>query len=145
MSQHGIAKILKMTELVEKLVELGLNDPLILGFTTPEGADGSCGQATDYFRMIVLDHYPDLKNIGEVHFSNLPRIDPLIPCFPYSVVEHTWYQTPIPWGGHCVFRVGEWLIDWTARQFNQEAPFPLVFRAPKSELYDWNETGSYSD
>lgn len=130
-----------MIELVEKLIESALNDPwfseFFADFATQEGANGSCGLATDCFRRIVLDYYPDLKNIGEVHFSDLPRENSLIPCFLYSAAPHPYYQNPIEWGGHCVFRVGGWLIDWTARQFDPSAPFPLVFPCPKSELYDW--------
>ena len=41
-----------------------------------------------------------------------------------------WYPD-IDSEGHCVNYVEGVVIDWTARQYNSEAPFPLIFRPLK--------------
>ena len=33
--------------------------------------------------------------------------------------------------GHCVNYVEGVVIDWTARQYNGKAPFPLIYTPPK--------------
>ena len=41
-----------------------------------------------------------------------------------------WYPNII-FEGHCVNYVEGVVIDWTARQYNGKAPFPLIYRPPK--------------
>lgn len=44
-----------------------------------------------------------------------------------------WYPN-IPSEGHCVNYVEGVVIDWTARQYNAKAPFPLIYRPPKKAM-----------
>jgi hypothetical protein len=41
-----------------------------------------------------------------------------------------WYPD-IAFEGHCVVYTGNVVIDWTARQYNPKAPFPLIYHPPK--------------
>jgi len=37
-----------------------------------------------------------------------------------------------PEGNHCTVNVGEYSVDFTARQFNRDAPFPLIVRRERT-------------
>lgn len=96
----------------------------------PEVADGACVSAHDMFTDLVMKMYPNAPSPVEAVFVS----DPTAP-WPdeeperaYADAEHDWYLNPIKWSGHTVSRVGDVFIDFTARQFHPDAPFPLVFK-----------------
>lgn len=62
-----------------------------------------------------------------------------IKCATWEIVlddEHDrhfcpeWYPN-IPFEGHTVVYVEGVVIDWTARQYNGKAPFPLIYTPPR--------------
>ena len=119
------------------LLALCAETPDLACFANPREADGNCGLAVDIFLDIVQDVLPEVET-EEVHFTATSRWYEersamkvaCISAFSYRHARHHWYLSGCRWPGHIVARVGDWLIDWTARQFNPVAPFPLVFRMP---------------
>lgn len=112
-------------------------------FGCPDEADGNCGYATDLFLEMVEMLHPEMYNPmaeGEIHFTSTRRLarqrkyvhpgwgNDDIPTFRYTDAPHHWYRNGCEWSGHVCAHVGEWVIDWTARQFRPDAPFPLAFK-----------------
>lgn len=108
-------------------------------YSNPIEADGACELAADIFIEYVSMHMPT-ASISEIIFRKKLRKRPIFPnkdswgvvgCFfqerEYKSVPHKWYSHGCRWPGHMVARVNEWYIDWTARQFHPDAPFPLIF------------------
>ncbi len=111
------------------------------GFGTPEGADGVCGYATDLFLEFLAEVLPEQapppEMEAEVHFTTGRRarreqsLDYGMPIFAYHDAPHPYYRGGLSKHlGHIVVNLGNICIDWTARQFRPDAPFPLVFRMP---------------
>lgn len=108
-------------------------------FATVDGADGCCGLATDLFIEMA-----EALNVGcpmeELHFTSRrlwaaefrhPELrEGGIPCFHYSKGPPLFHGGLSDHMGHIVVRVGELCVDWTARQFRPDAPFPFVFSVP---------------
>ncbi len=113
---------------LEALLELACTEEFLVGLDVPSEADGSCGTATDVFLDLVELLVPEAR-CDEAHF--VPKeawrrgINNL---YAYTQTPHPWYLDGCNWPGHCVPVVDGWYIDWTARQFDPAAPFPLVFR-----------------
>lgn len=59
----------------------------------------------------VLDMYFGYSNVEVFEFDSPP---------------HHWYINST-WPGHVVSKLDKYFIDWTARQFNPIAPYPLIF------------------
>lgn len=98
---------------------------------TAEGADGECFVASKEF-LKFLDRYGENARIimfTDEAEASVPHIEKYfsVKVYPYQRVPHRWYQNGCRWAGHFVVRVGDLCVDWTARQFNPEAPFPLIF------------------
>ena len=77
---------------------------------------------------------------ASVAFCNLTREDGLRCNVWYIVLDKDhdqyfseWYPD-IEFEGHCVVFVEGVVIDWTARQYNPAAPFPLIYRPPKKAM-----------
>ena len=118
-------------------------------FGTPDGADGNCGYATDLFieflTEVLPEQAPPPTTESEVHFttaqnhariaawSHLNMWDSGLPTFAYEEAPHSYYLGGLSkHPGHVVALIGATCIDWTARQFRQDAPFPLIFKVPPS-------------
>lgn len=122
-------------EFIAKYSELG----------TPEEADGRCGYGTDIFMDIIEDYRLEHHFLAfEVHFVSKDRIrnreftnDTLTPVFPYEQGPKLFHQG-CRWKGHIVACVDGICVDWTARQFDKEAPFPLIFPIPGARKEDIN-------
>lgn len=111
-------------------------------FGRPDDADGNCGYATDLFLEMVETLYPEMydpRAEAEIHFTSTKRLalekkyahpgwGQDILTFKYTDAPHDWYHGGCNWSGHVCAYIGEWVIDWTARQFKPDAPWPLVFR-----------------
>ena len=117
---------------LDTLINLAKKNPRLARFADPKRADGCCGLATEYFLEMVEKLFPKLK-IEEVHFTDRCKVFQKLPgltSMAYDRVRHPWYQKGCRWDGHAVPCVAGWCVDWTARQFDPDAPFPLVFRLP---------------
>ncbi len=124
--KHMQPRIRVTEEEILALTELAAQDPEIAAFASPEGADGSCGYATDLFLDIAEQLLPGAE-IDEAHFGPARKIT-ASDRYLYNEAPHPWYLSGCKWPGHVVAIVGGWLIDWTARQFDPNAPFPLIFQ-----------------
>ncbi len=111
------------------LLQLAIEDPELASFASPAAADGMCGLATDLFHDLTEIVLPEAR-LGEVHFTPKRQKD----AFAYQDAPHPWYRSGCRHPGHCVAVIGNWLVDWTARQFDPEAPFPLVFQLDAGEV-----------
>ena len=118
------------------LLDLCAETPDLSAFAAPGEADGNCGLAVDIFLDFARHLLPEARS-DEVYFVapsrwRKARLETRVaPVYSYRHAPHRWYASGCRWPGHVVAHVGEWLIDWTARQFNPSAPFPLVFRMPR--------------
>jgi hypothetical protein len=90
---------------------------------TPEKAHGACAIASYDFRDFLTGRGLDSEvwdiTIGEQHDSYI------CPMYPKVL-------GPDAYDGHCVVFVKGvsvlgTVVDWTARQYNPDAPYPLVF------------------
>ena len=111
-------------------------------YADPSQADGKCGLATDEFLELLDMLLPGLVKLheeGEVHFTSTRswarqcRLDnDGIPYFRYTEPDHHWYHGGLTeHNGHIVACIDGVCIDWTARQFRADAPWPLIFPIPK--------------
>ena|SRR5208282_323856 len=83
-----------------------------------ESAKGCCSDASYAFRKLAIEDG--------------------IQCATWEIVldkDHDqyfseWYPNII-FEGHCVNYVEGIVIDWTVRQYNNNAPFPLIYTPPK--------------
>ena len=121
------------TEL-QTLIDLALEDPEFARFSEAEEADGCCGLATDLFHSLIED-LGVKASLDEVHFMSSKKYlrqkrdwwDRSF-RFRYLHTPHRWYRSGCHWDGHVAALVDGWIVDFTARQFDPAAPFPLVFR-----------------
>lgn len=113
-------------------------------YQDPDKAEGHCGEATDSFLSLVESFFPR-ADTGEVHFasSRVCRAQQaatdacwdVIPMFPYKKGPSAYRaagnrDVGDDLGGHIVARVGTVCIDWTARQYDRYADYPLIFNLP---------------
>lgn len=99
---------------------------------TAEGADGECFEASREF-LKFLDRYGYQARIillTDEDEATVLRVESSFrtKAYSYQFVPHHWYDNGCRWAGHFVVQVGNVCIDWTARQFDPEAPFPLVYK-----------------
>lgn len=84
-----------------------------------ESAKGCCTDASYAFRRLAIEDGLKCSTwdivLDEMHDR-------------YFCPE--WYPN-IVFEGHCVNYVEGVVIDWTARQYNGKAPFPLIYTPPK--------------
>jgi hypothetical protein len=87
------------------------------GYENEELASGQCTDASDEFLHKLAEHGIE----GQIEYYD-PAILLDAHEYPYTMV-----------GCHCHFavRVGDFVIDWTARQFSKASPFPAVWRAER--------------
>jgi hypothetical protein len=87
------------------------------GYDTPDGAWNCCSFASDEF----LHHLAWYGIEGTIeHFE--PDIPEDVEDYPLVEFDG-WF--------HWAVRVGDFVIDWTARQFIPHAAFPLTWRCPR--------------
>ncbi len=78
---------------------------------------------------------------ASVAFRKL-AIDDGLKCTTWEIVldkDHDQYFCPewypdIVFEGHCVNYVEGVVIDWTVRQYNADAPWPLIYTPPKQAV-----------
>lgn len=94
-------------------------------YRIPSEVRGYCLDISDEF-LQFLGNCP-------VHLKAKPGIA------TYCAQQKQHYPLPVQWakkypptfGGcryHCVVKIGKLRIDWTARQFDPQAPVPLIWR-----------------
>jgi hypothetical protein len=90
------------------------------GWDTQDGATNACDHASNEFLH---------------HLERLGISDAEIEHFDGELVldrhDYPWILPPESW--HWAVRVGDTLIDWTARQFDETAPFPAIWIARRRE------------
>ena len=87
---------------------------------TVQGANNRCNVASDAFLHVLSDHGIE----GEIeHYERDVTLDRVE--YPYGDLGGCYY--------HWAVRVGDMIIDWTARQFDKDAPFPAVWEAERRE------------
>lgn len=107
--------------LIDKAIEAFLEFAEAEGYSTSEGASDNCNHASDEFLHELL---AEVGIEGEIeHYGQSVEIDHV--DYPYEMPYYVDF--------HWVVRVGDWLIDWTARQFEEEAPFPAVWKGERRE------------
>lgn len=84
-------------------------------YNTSSGARDCCDVASEEFQNFVLAYKAPAETIrykkeGSTTFSD----------YPYEKAPGCIF--------HDVVKVDCWFIDWTARQFDPEAPFPAVWK-----------------
>lgn len=89
------------------------------GWNIDEYAENMCNHASDEF----LHKLAELGIEGQIEHWD-PSIKKDVADYPYCL-ELCMY--------HWAVRVGVWVIDWTAAQFDDDALFPLVWRPKKRE------------
>jgi len=111
-------------------------------YANPKKAKGKCSSATFAFHNLLVDHKilhpPALKGTPA---QKTKRIAKWIEDSIWDLVlddEHDRYIAP-EWypnlsEGHTVNFVEGVVIDWTARQYVPNAPFPLIF-TPKEKFF----------
>jgi hypothetical protein len=81
----------------------------------PQGAFDRCAEVSAAFVWTALPRYGMTGEL--VQLAGPPEYPRAVP------VWNTW---PPEERGHVVVRVQDWYVDWTIRQFDSEAPVPLV-------------------
>ena len=95
-------------------------------YNTRAGATDNCTHACDEFLHVLEDFGIE----GDIEYFE--------PDIYMDMIDY-------PWGSmgtsrfHWAIRVGDFVIDWTARQFDEEAPFPAVWKCPRREWRNMNE------
>lgn len=109
------------------LMTSAMADPELQLFQDPGMANGSCGLAVDRFLDLLDEH--EIAGGYEVHFRARDNITfRRSDLYAYEDAPHGWYLGGCEHPGHIVAVLGGWVVDWTARQFVPDAPWPLVFR-----------------
>lgn len=93
----------------------------------PDGAWGQCTESSDSFL-----HFLDEAGVeGAVieHFD---------PCVRQDRVDYP-FGDLIGCSFHWAVRVGDIVIDWTARQFSDDAPFPAIWKCERREWRNVDE------
>ena len=89
------------------------------GYDDPEFALGMCSHASDEF----LHELAKFSIEGEIEHYEPNNADD-VDDYPYVMKQCAW---------HWAVRLGEWVVDWTASQFNPECPFPAVWKETRRE------------
>lgn len=109
---------IRLNEAIESFLPLALSE----GWDTPEGASNQCTVASDEFV-----HWLEKRGNGLV--GEIEHYDPDIALdrkdYPYEDLAGCYL--------HWAVRVGGTVVDWTARQFTDNAPFPAVYRSKRRE------------
>lgn len=115
------------------------------GYAEPAIAAGNCHCATDTFRKdAALARYPHstiefaFERVRDTRNTWKKSEGPPVPVeIAYLYLKHCNDQDSAVrrYEGHTVAKVGRWYIDFTARQFDPDAPFPLIWtlRARKEQ------------
>ena len=92
---------------------------------TPDGADGMCVYLSKYFSEFCETFGIDTECIPVLH-----------------EIRQDW---------HCIVKVGDDFVDWSYRQYEPDAPMPLIFpenrlgelgwRVDDETLHTWRITG----
>lgn len=107
-------------------------------FDTAQGAHGWCLEASDEFLHTLEEHGIIDSPLRHYIFQPLNKNeakeqeeDRFLDSFPFA-----------PGGCHYHFavKVGDIVIDWTARQFDARNPFPAIWKEPCETLEDIAET-----
>jgi hypothetical protein len=105
----------------------------------PEFADGECTVAVGWFYDLLERVLPEAlpTDGGPWDVVLAEEVVGAAADFAYAAVGHSFYENGCNWAAHCVGRIrGNLLVDWTARQFTADAPFPLVFPCPPGRWWE---------
>lgn len=95
-------------------------------------ASGNCAWSTTQLRWALIDRG---WSVTAVNFVGRPVGPWERDIHSYDSLCHDWYlASEIPYLGHIAARIDLWrpiCIDLTARQFTQDAPWPLIFDLPE--------------
>lgn len=105
---------------IDEAIEAFLPTAINEGWGIDEYAEDNCHHASDEFlhKLAELDIDGALIEHWDPHIEQDQR------DYPYALWTCSY---------HWCVRLGEWLIDWTAAQFDDDAPLPAVWRGPKRE------------
>jgi hypothetical protein len=99
----------------------------------PERANGTCGAYSYRFIRFLADNQvaEALKAKEVVYTASTARHHPLRPpILRFSEdrkLDSEEDRGIGQWTDHCVVGIGKLRIDWTARQFDEKAPHPLIW------------------
>lgn len=120
-----------MTTALEEAIHEFIEQATEQQWHTAAGAENRCNIASDAF-LHVLEEY---GIEGEIeHYEREILLDRKE--YPYGALGDSSY--------HWAVRVGDTIIDWTARQFDEQAPFPAVWKAARREWRNCTEVGAES-
>jgi hypothetical protein len=100
----------------------------------PAEADGKCGaKAYTFIRFLADNDVPEYSEAKMVDYAACTaRHHPLKPSILTLAedrhIEDYSHREIGEWTGHTVVKIGRLRIDWTARQFDEKSPFPLIWR-----------------
>ncbi len=117
-------KIPLKPEALVAYLELWRLDAWELGLFAGEGADLMCGTATELFLeyLVQVVNDSEAKNLNPTTYMFLFQRPEHRDAYPVNLNGYT--------GNHVVAVIGNLMIDWSARQFDQRAPCPLIFKDP---------------
>lgn len=92
-------------------------------YASPEGADGQCAACS-------LDFNSELRDVLGVYATTADWYADRRGVDQGQPVPHPWFDNlhESVYRGHTCTLVDGWYIDFTARQFYPEAPYPLIWR-----------------
>lgn len=106
--------------IIDEVIESFLKFATQERYNEHEFALGMCNHASDEFLHELAKFDIDWGEIE--HYE--PGIKADIREYPYPMRGCAW---------HWAVRLDEWVLDWTARQFYPNAPFPAVWRGKRRE------------
>jgi hypothetical protein len=94
-------------------------------WSTKRDASGECGYASNQF-VFFLEKRQIKSKVEELSFHDDMHLSPA-------------YMKAV--GGHYVVNIDEkWLVDWTARQYDPTAPYPLMIDLKPEKKIQWLTT-----
>ncbi len=100
----------------------------------PKEADGECTRTSEQFITHLIDCGVPLRgDLRVIHYdARTARYHPLKPKLltrkEFESMTPAQRKLPGQYRHHSVFACGRLRIDWTARQFDPKAPFPVIWR-----------------
>jgi hypothetical protein len=100
----------------------------------PKEADGKCGaKSYTFIQFLKQNGVPEAALAKDLDYTACTaRHHPLKPEIltrkQDRYIEDYAHRGIGQWCGHTVVKIGRLRIDWTARQYDPEAPFPLIWR-----------------
>lgn len=117
---------------LRKAVEAFIPEAKAEEYDTKKGAHGYCDIASGCFAKTLEEWGFSSKDysLREYLFDpttkeekKIAKEDRFLALFPFSKYSKSGQYCNF----HCVIKVGNFIVDWTARQFDETAPFPAIW------------------